>query len=174
MISLLGSKSLQFEPVCRVQTGRTGERNHFVIVYCPGCSQLAEMKVVSKAHRYRGESGRLNSSSALPQTSCGSPGEEGHLITPHFCKGGSNFLPHNGAVKLKSQAWVKHTDVNGTAGTQQLPWLLTFHPFPRAGSEQPVLLQGCCWAWVLLSSLLPSVLVPVRNPKVRLLNLWRS
>lgn len=32
------------------------------------------MKVVSKTHRHRGESGRLNSSSALPQTSCGSPG----------------------------------------------------------------------------------------------------
>lgn len=63
VILLLGSKSVQFEPVCEVQTGRTGEWNHIVTVCCPGCSQLAEMKVVSKACMHRGESGRLNSSS---------------------------------------------------------------------------------------------------------------
>lgn len=111
----------------------------------------------------------------LPQASCGFPGVQHHLLTPHFCKGGSNFLPLKGVVKLNSQAWVKHMDVNVTAGTQQkLPGLLTFHSSPRAGSEQPVPHQGCCWAQVLLSSLLPSVLVPVRNPKVRLLSPWRS
>lgn len=141
-------------------------------ICCPGCSQLAEMKVVSTAHRHRGESGRLNSSSTLPQTSCGSPGER-HLLMPHFCKEGSDFLPHKGAVKLNSQAWVKHTDGNVTAGTRQLPWLLTLHPSLRAGSEQPVPHQGSCWAQVLLSSLLPSVLFPVRNPQVRLHNPWR-
>lgn len=44
--------------------------------------------------RHRGESGRSNSSSALPQISCGSPAEQCHLLTPHFCRGGSDFLPH--------------------------------------------------------------------------------